>query len=149
MIKWLSITKSMINLSGYLCPKIKPPFMPNLMIKWLFMANFGIKWLFKPNFMINCLFMPKFMIKWLSIPKSMIKRQLFISYFMIKWQFMSNFMIKWLHVFIPDKKRNAPLTTVQLSGKSQVIGQFSLYQCKGMSDTAASHVFCNLASKLL
>ena len=51
-------------------------------------------------------------------------------------------------VDIPDKKRNAPLRTVQLSGKSQVIGQFSLYQCKGMSVTAASHVFCNQASKL-
>ena len=50
--------------------------------------------------------------------------------------------------YIPDKKRNAPLRTVQLSGKSQVIGQFSLFQCKGMSVTAASHVFCNQASKL-
>ena len=49
---------------------------------------------------------------------------------------------------IPDKKRNAPLRTAQLSGRPQVIGQFSLYQCKGMSGTAASHVFCNLASKL-
>ena len=49
---------------------------------------------------------------------------------------------------IPNKKRNAPLRTVQLSGKSQVIGQFSLYQCKGMSVTAASHVFFNQASKL-
>ena len=48
---------------------------------------------------------------------------------------------------IRDKKRNAPLRTVQLPGKSQGIGQFSLYQCKGMSSTAASHVFCNLASK--
>ena len=50
--------------------------------------------------------------------------------------------------YILGKKRNAPLRTVQLSGKSQVIGQFSLYQCKGMSVTAASHVFCNQASKL-
>ena len=49
---------------------------------------------------------------------------------------------------IPDKKRNTPLRTVQLSGRSQVLGQFSLYDCKGMSGTAASHVFCNLASKL-
>ena len=49
---------------------------------------------------------------------------------------------------IPDKKRNAPLRTVQLSEKSQVIGKFSLYQCKGMPVTAASHVFCNQASKL-
>ena len=46
------------------------------------------------------------------------------------------------------QKRNAPLRTVQLSGRSQVIGQFGLYQCKGMSGTVASHVFCNLASKL-
>ena len=51
-------------------------------------------------------------------------------------------------VYIPNKKRNAPLRTVQLSGRSQVICQFSLYQCKGMSSTAASHVFCNQASKL-
>ena len=50
--------------------------------------------------------------------------------------------------YIPNKKRNAPLRTVHLSGISQVIGQFSLYQCKGMSGTAASHVFCNQASKL-
>ena len=50
--------------------------------------------------------------------------------------------------YIPDKKRNAPLRTVQLSGKSQVIDQFSLYQCKGISGTAASPVFCNQASKL-
>ena len=49
---------------------------------------------------------------------------------------------------IPDKKRNAPLRTVQLSGKSQVIGKFSLYQCNGMSVTAVSHVFCNQASIL-
>ena len=49
---------------------------------------------------------------------------------------------------IPYKKRNAPLRTVQLSGISQVIGQINLYQCKGMSVTAASHVFCNQASKL-
>ena len=50
--------------------------------------------------------------------------------------------------YIPDKKRNAQLRTVQLSGRSQVIGQFSLYQCKGMPGTAALHVFCNRASKL-
>ena len=49
---------------------------------------------------------------------------------------------------IPDKKRNAPLRTVQPAGIKQVIGQFSLHQCKGMSCTVASHVFCNLASKL-
>ena len=29
-----------------------------------------------------------------------------------------------------------------------MIGQFSLYQCKGMSGPAASHVFCNQASNL-
>ena len=46
------------------------------------------------------------------------------------------------------QKRNAPLRTFQLSARSQVMGQFSLYQCKGMSGTVASHVFCNLASKL-
>ena len=34
------------------------------------------------------------------------------------------------------------------SGRSQVIGQISLYQCKGMSGTAVLHVFCNQASKL-
>ena len=49
---------------------------------------------------------------------------------------------------IPDKKRNAPLRTVQLPGRSQGIQLFSLYQCKGMSSIAASHVFCNLAPKL-
>ena len=53
----------------------------------------------------------------------------------------------WI-LFIPDKKRNAPLRTVQLSGRSQVLGQFSLYQCKGMLGTAALHIFCNLALKL-
>ena len=31
---------------------------------------------------------------------------------------------------IPDKKRNPPLRTDQLPGRSQGIGQFSLYQCK-------------------
>ena len=51
-------------------------------------------------------------------------------------------------VYIPDKKRNAPLRTAQLSGKSRVIGQFRLYQCKGIPVTAASHFFCNQASKL-
>ena len=58
------------------------------------------------------------------------------------------FFLSQICSYIPDKKRNAPLRTVQLSGRSQVIGQFSLYQCKGISGTAASHVFCNLASKL-
>ena len=49
---------------------------------------------------------------------------------------------------IPDKKRNAPHRTVQLSGRLQVIGQYSLYQCKGMSGTAALHIFSNQASKM-
>ena len=49
---------------------------------------------------------------------------------------------------IPNKKRNAPLRNVPLSGRSQVIGQFSLYDCKGISSAASSHVFCNLALKL-
>ena len=64
--------------------------------------------------------------------------------------YTSPFLNQGLHggIYIPDKKRNAPLGTVQLSGRSQVIGQFSLYQCKGMSCTVASHAFCNLASKL-
>ena len=52
------------------------------------------------------------------------------------------------HSYIPNKKRNTPLRTVQLCGRSQVIGRFSLYQFRGMSCIVASHVFCNLASKL-
>ena len=47
-----------------------------------------------------------------------------------------------------QKKRNAPLIKVRLSGRSQVIGYFSLYQCKGKSGTAAPQVLCNQASKL-
>ena len=43
--------------------------------------------------------------------------------------------------YIPNKKRNVPLRAVQPSGRSQVINQFSLYQCKGMSGTAALHVY--------
>ena len=38
------------------------------------------------------------------------------------------------------QKRNAPLRTVQLCGRPQVIGQFSLNHCKGMSGTAAPRV---------
>ena len=49
---------------------------------------------------------------------------------------------------IPYKKRNAPLRTVRLSGRSQGIGQLSFYQCKGMPGFAAFHVFGNQASKL-
>ena len=45
-------------------------------------------------------------------------------------------------------KRNAPIRTVQLSGRSQGIRQYSLYQCKRMSGSAALQVFCNQASKL-
>ena len=48
---------------------------------------------------------------------------------------------------IPDKKRKASRRTVQLSGSSQVIGKFSLLQCKGVSGSAALHIFCNQASK--
>ena len=50
--------------------------------------------------------------------------------------------------YIPDKKRNAPGRTVQISGRSQVVGQFNFYWCKGMSGTAALHIFCNQASKM-
>ena len=38
----------------------------------------------------------------------------------------------WTSQHIPDKKRNVPLRTVHLSGRSREIGQFSLYQFKGM-----------------
>ena len=38
-----------------------------------------------------------------------------------------------LVTYISNKKRNAPLRTVQLSGRSQVLGQFCLYQCEGKS----------------
>ena len=55
--------------------------------------------------------------------------------------------------YIPDKKeqkkrRNAPLRTVHFSGRSQGIGQFSLYQFEGLSGTAALHIICNQAAKL-
>ena len=59
--------------------------------------------------------------------------------------FMNMFILRINNLY-PTKK-NTPLRTVQLSGILQGIGQFSLYQCKGMSGTAASHVFCNQASK--
>ena len=49
---------------------------------------------------------------------------------------------------IPDKIRNATCRTDQLSGRSQVMGQFRLYRCKGMSGTAALHIVCNQASKM-
>ena len=49
---------------------------------------------------------------------------------------------------IPDKIRNATRRTDQLSGRSQVMGQFCLYRCKGMSGTAALHIVCNQASKM-
>ena len=42
--------------------------------------------------------------------------------------------------YIPDKIRNATRRTDQLSGRSQVMGQFRLYRCKGMSVTAALHI---------
>ena len=49
---------------------------------------------------------------------------------------------------IPDKIRNATRKTDQLSRRSQVMGQFRLYRCKGMSGTAALHIVCNQASKM-
>ena len=48
---------------------------------------------------------------------------------------------------IRDKKANAPRGAVQLPERSQVKGQFCLDQCKGMSGSAALHIFCNQASK--
>ena len=33
---------------------------------------------------------------------------------------------------IPDKKRNTPGRTIQLSGRLQVMGKFRFYQCKGL-----------------
>ena len=62
---------------------------------------------------------------------------------------VSTTYVRWYLFFtIPDKKRNAPLRNVPLSGRSQVIGQFSLYEYKGIAGTAASHIICNLAAKL-
>ena len=49
---------------------------------------------------------------------------------------------------IPDKIRNATCRTDQLSGRSQVMGQFRLYRCKGMSGTPALLIVCNQASKM-
>ena len=49
---------------------------------------------------------------------------------------------------IPDKIRNATRRTNQLSGRSQVIGQFRLYRCTDMSGTTALHIVCNQASKM-
>ena len=40
------------------------------------------------------------------------------------------------------------ISTVLHTPRSQGIGQFNLYQFKGMSGTAALQVFCNQASKL-
>ena len=53
-------------------------------------------------------------------------------------------------IYIPDKIRNATRRTDKLSGRSQVMGQFRLYRCKGMSGTAALplHIGCNQASKM-
>ena len=44
-------------------------------------------------------------------------------------------------LYIRDKKRKAPRRTVQLLGRSLVIGQFRLYWCKVMPNTAAFHTF--------
>ena len=52
-------------------------------------------------------------------------------------QLLRNWVIKLSNIYA-TKKRNAPLRNVQLSGRSHVICQFSLYQCKCMSGTAAS-----------
>ena len=51
--------------------------------------------------------------------------------------------------YIPDKLRNATRRTDQLSGRSQMMGQFVLYMYgrKGISGTAALHIVCNQASK--
>ena len=53
-----------------------------------------------------------------------------------------------LSTFTQQKKRNAPSRTVQLSGRTQVISQFMLYQCKGLPGTDALHIFCKQASKM-
>ena len=58
--------------------------------------------------------------------------------------FGSNFA----YLCIPDKIRNATRRTDQLSKRSQVMGQFRLYRCKGMSGTAALYIVCNQASKM-
>ena len=50
-------------------------------------------------------------------------------------------------IYIPDKIRNETHRTDQLSGRSQVMGQFRLYRCKDMSGTAALYIVCNQASK--
>ena len=50
--------------------------------------------------------------------------------------------------FIPDKIRNATRRINQPSGRSQVMGQFRFYRCKGMSGSAALHIVCNQASKM-
>ena len=49
---------------------------------------------------------------------------------------------------IPDKIRNAARRTGQLSGRSQLMGQFRLYRCKCRPGTAALNIICNLASKM-
>ena len=53
-----------------------------------------------------------------------------------------------LLIYISDKIRNATRTTDQLSGRSQVMGQFRLYRCKGVPGTAALHIVRNQASKM-
>ena len=49
---------------------------------------------------------------------------------------------------IPDKIRNATHRTDQLSGRSQVMDQFRLYRCKGISGTDALGIVSNQASKM-
>ena len=45
------------------------------------------------------------------------------------------------------QKRNAPRRTDQLSERSQMMDKFRVYRCKGMSGTAALHIFCDKVSK--
>ena len=59
-----------------------------------------------------------------------------------------NLQLLFNTLFIPDKIRNATRITDQLSERSQVMGQFRLYQYKGMSGTVALHIVCNQVSKI-
>ena len=53
-----------------------------------------------------------------------------------------------MYLDIPDKMRNATRRTDQLSGRTQVMGQFRLVSVKGMSGTVALHIVCNQVSKM-
>ena len=52
---------------------------------------------------------------------------------------------KFIVFHIPDKIRNITRGSDKFSGRSQVMGQFRLYRCKGMSGIAASHIVSNKA----